>query len=607
MLIMSGLSRPLKQTAGLIQALRFITPYKTQMVIATIALVLTAGVTLGLVQFVRVIVDSGFVAGSTQSLRWAIIGFLIAAILQALGTFARFYWVSWLGERVTADMRKAVFTHLISLHPGYFEENISGEIQSRITTDTTLLQTVIGSSVSIALRNILILFGGTVFLFITNPKLTSIVLLCIPLVIGPIMVFGRRVRRLSRSSQDEIANVGAYVGESIQQIKTVQAYNHQRADDIQFSAHVESAFKVALERIKSRSLLITIVMTLVFAAVAVMIWVGGQDVINGRMSAGELTAFVVYAVMVAAAVGAISQVVGDLQRAAGATERLLELLNAESDIIAPVQPQCFPVPFQGLIQIEKLSFHYPSRPDTAAILNLSLDIQAASSLALVGASGAGKSTLFDLLLRFYDPQSGSILIDGVDIRTVDPIELRSHIAIVSQQPTMFTGDVFENIRYGRPDASDEEVIEAAKSAYAHEFVEQLPRAYKSFLGESGIRLSGGQRQRIAIARAILKNPEILLLDEATSALDAESERKVQLALEQLMRNRTTVIIAHRLATVVNVDRIAVMEEGSLIAQGSHQELLLSCPLYARLAELQFSAQDAHKGLTDQFASVGQNG
>ena len=604
---MPAQSTPLKPTAGLLQALRFITPYRAQMIIATIALVLTAGVTLGLVQFVRVIVDSGFVAGSTQSLRWAIVGFLIAALLQALGTFARFYWVSWLGERVTADMRKAVFTHLISLHPGYFEENISGEIQSRITTDTTLLQTVIGSSVSIALRNILILLGGTVFLFITNPKLTSIVLLCIPLVIGPIMIFGRRVRKLSRSSQDEIANVGAYVGESIQQIKTVQAYNHQEADNTQFSAHVESAFQVALARIMSRSLLITIVMTLVFAAVAVMIWVGGQDVINGRMSAGELTAFVVYAVMVAAAVGAISQVVGDLQRAAGATERLLELLNAESDIIAPVQPASFPSPFQGRIEIRKLSFHYPSRPDSAAISDLSLDIKAASSLALVGPSGAGKSTLFDLLLRFYDSQSGNILVDGVDIRTVDPIELRSHIAIVSQQPAMFTGDVFENIRYGRPDASDEEVIEAARSAYAHEFIEQLPRAYKSFLGESGIRLSGGQRQRIAIARAILKNPEILLLDEATSALDAESERKVQMALEQLMRNRTTVIIAHRLATVVNVDRIAVMEEGRLIAQGSHQELLSSCPLYARLAELQFSAQDGHKSIPDRFASVGQNG
>ncbi len=597
---------PLQSTATLLQALKFLYPYKKQLFIATVALIFTAGVTLGLVQFVRVIVDSGFVAGSTQSLRWAISGFLLVAIVQALGTYARFYWVSWLGERVTADMRKAVFTHLISLHPGYFEENISGEISSRITTDTTLLQTVIGSSVSIALRNILMLIGGTVFLFITNPRLTSIVLLCIPLVIGPILVFGRRVRTLSRSSQDQIANVGAYVGESIQQIKTVQAYNHQSADELQFAVHVESAFKVALARIRTRSMLITIVITLVFAAVAAMIWVGGQDVISGRMSAGELTAFVVYAVIVASAVGSISQVIGDLQRAAGATERLLELLHAESAILAPAKPDSFPPHFQGLIRMESLSFFYPSRPERPAVSELTLEIPAASSLALVGPSGAGKSTLFDLLLRFYDPANGRILVDGVDIRTVDPQELRSHIAIVAQQPAMFTGDVFENIRYGRPDAEDDEIIEAAKSAYAHEFIEQLPRGYDSFLGESGIRLSGGQRQRIAIARAILKNPQILLLDEATSALDAESERKVQLALERLMRGRTTIIIAHRLATVMNVDTIAVMQTGRLIAQGSHQELLQSCPLYARLAELQFSNQDMLKSQSGEFASSVQN-
>jgi len=497
--------------------------------------------------------------------------------------------VSWLGERVTADIRTAVFSHLMSLHPGYFEENRSGEIQSRITTDTTLLQTVIGSSVSVALRNLLMMIGGTLFLFITNPRLTSIVMICIPLVIGPIMIFGRRVRQLSRSSQDEIANVGAYVGESIQHIKTVQAYTHQRANEQAFADHVESAFKVALARILSRSVLITIVITLVFGAVAAMIWVGGQDVISGRMSAGELTAFVVYAVIVASAVGAISQVIGDLQRAAGATERLMELLHAPSDIVSPAQPREFAMPLRGEIAVQGLRFCYPSRPQNAALDGLDLQVEAGSSVALVGPSGAGKSTLFDLLLRFYDPQQGRILVDGIDIRELDLENLRRQFAIVSQQPAMFTGNVRDNIRYGRPGASDEEVEAAARAAYADEFIEQLPQRYDSFLGEAGIRLSGGQRQRLAIARAILRDAPILLLDEATSALDAESERKVQLALDGLMRNRTTLIIAHRLATVKNVDTIVVMEAGRVVARGSHQQLLESSPLYAKLAALQFAA------------------
>lgn len=569
----------------------FLWPYKLQMVLATIALIFTAAISLALVQFVRVIVDVGFVAGSSQSLGWAILGFFVVAILQALGTFARFFTVSWLGERVTADIRKAVFSHLMTLHPGYFEENISGEIQSRITTDTTLLQTVIGSSVSIALRNLLMMVGGTIFLFITNPKLTSIVMLCIPLVVGPILVFGRRVRHLSRSSQDEIANVGAYVGESIQHIKTVQAYNQQGANEHAFDTHVEKAFRVAIARIRSRSILITVVITLVFGAVAAMIWFGGQDVINGRLSAGELTAFVVYAVIVASAVGAISQVIGDLQRAAGATERLMELLHAQSSILSPAQPQALAEPFHGEIALTDVRFHYPSRPNTPAIDGLNLHIQPGSSVALVGPSGAGKSTLFELLLRFYDPQEGCVKIDGIDIRELDLQDFRSKIAIVSQMPAMFTGNVRDNIRYGRPDASDEEVLAAARAAYASDFIEALPEGYDSYLGESGIRLSGGQKQRIAIARAIVKDAPILLLDEATSALDAESERKVQMALDSLMQNRTTLIIAHRLATVKNVDTIVVMEAGKVVAQGSHQQLLKGSPLYANLATLQFSASE----------------
>ena len=572
----------------LLGALQFLVPYKKQIVWASIALVFTAGLSLALVQFVRIIVDQGFVASSASSLSQAVVGFMIIAVLQALGTFARHYWVSWLGERVTADLRQAVYSHIIGLHPGYFEANLSGEIQSRITADTTLIQSVIGSSVSVALRNLLILIGGTIFLFITNPRLTSVVLICIPLVVGPIMIFGRRVRRLSRSSQDKIANVGAYVGESIQQIKTVQAYNHQDYDRSEFSDHVESAFTVAISRIKTNAILITVVMTLVFAAVATMIWVGGQDVINGVMSAGELTAFIVYAVMVAMAVAAISGVIAELQRAAGALERLMDLLHAENEIRAPATPEHLPGKPSGALSIEQLSFAYPSRRETLALDNVTLEIEPGENVALVGPSGAGKSTLFDMILRFYDPGSGCIALEGIDIRKLDPVELRSHIAVVSQQPAMFTGNVWDNIRYGRPQADDDAVKQAAKSAYASDFIEALPEKYDSFLGEAGVRLSGGQKQRIAISRAILKDPEILLLDEATSALDAESERQVQLALERLMKDRTSLIIAHRLATVKNVDRIVVLDAGNLIAHGTHRDLMQSCELYANLANLQFN-------------------
>ena len=578
-----------KSTSYLVTAAaRFLFPYKKQIIWASIALIVTAGLNLSLVQYVRIIVDQGFVAASANMLNQAIIGFLVIALLQAIGTFARFYWVSWLGERVTADLRKAVFSHIIGLHPAYFEANLSGEIQSRITTDTTLIQSVIGSSASIALRNLLLLLGGIVFLFITNPRLTSVVLICIPLVIGPIMFFGRKVRRLSRNSQDEIANVGAYVGESIQQIKTVQAYTHEADDRTRFAEHVEKAFNVALQRIKTNSILITAVMSLVFVAIGALIWVGGRDVINGLMSAGELTAFVIYAVMVAMAVAAISGVIAELQRAAGALERLMDLLHAENEIEAPENPRSFNGKPSGALALEKLTFAYPSRRQTLAIDDVSLAIEPGENVALVGPSGAGKSTLFDLILRFYDPNSGAIRLDGIDIRELDPLELRSHIAVVSQQPAMFTGNVWENIRYGRPEAGNEEVRKAAELAYADNFIEQLPEKYDSFLGESGVRLSGGQKQRIAIARAILKDPEILLLDEATSALDAESERQVQMALERLMLNRTSLIIAHRLATVKNVDRIVVFDSGKLIAQGTHRELLQSCALYENLARLQFS-------------------
>ena len=572
----------------LARAFLFLKPYKKQIFWAGLALIFTAGLNLALVQYVRIIVDQGFVASSAALLGQAIVGFLIIAILQAFGTFARFYWVSWLGERVTADLRRAVYSHMISLHPGYFEANLSGEIQSRITTDTTLIQSVVGSSASVALRNLLLLLGGIIFLFITNPKLTSIVLICIPLVVGPIMIFGRRVRRLSRNSQDQVANVGAYVGESIQQIKTVQAYNHQDYDRAEFAGHVENAFEVALKRVKTNAYLITIVMTLVFLAIGAMIWVGGRDVINGSMTPGELTAFIVYAVMVATAVAAISGVVSELQRAAGALERLIELLYAKNEISAPISPKHFDGKPKGSLVIDKVCFSYPSRPESMAINNVSFVINPGENVALVGPSGAGKSTLFDLILRLYDADEGSVRLEGIEIRELDPVELRSHIAVVSQQPAIFTGNVFDNIRYGQPMADQQAVEAAAEAAYAKDFIEELPKKYESFLGESGVRLSGGQKQRIAIARAILKDPEILLLDEATSALDAESERQVQMALAGLMKNRTSLVIAHRLATVKNMDRIIVMEAGGVIAQGTHKELLDQNALYANLADLQFS-------------------
>ena len=572
----------------LARAFNFLKPYRKQIIWASLALIFTAALNLALVQYVRIIVDQGFVASSTASLSQAILGFIFIAVLQALGTFARFYWVTWLGERVTADLRKEVFSHVIWLQPAYFEDNLSGEIQSRITTDTTLIQSVIGSSVSIALRNLLLMLGGIIFLFITNPKLTSIVLVSIPFVLGPIIFLGRRVRRLSRRNQDQVANVSAYVGESIQQIKTIQAYNHQKFDTDQFACHVENTFQVALKRIMTNSVLITVVMTLVFIAVGIMIWVGGLDVINGTMTPGELTAFIVYAVMVAIAVAAISGVLSELQRAAGALERLFELLSAKIEIKSPLNPKILDKNAKGSLSIEDLSFFYPTRRDMPALRDVCLKVDSGEIVALVGPSGAGKSTLFDLILRLYDATTGAICLDGVDIRDFDPVELRSYFALVSQQPAIFTGNVFENIRYGNPQAGEEQVKKAAISAFADNFIEELPEKYETFLGEAGVRLSGGQKQRIALSRAVLKDPKILLLDEATSALDAESERRVQIALDKLMRDRTALIIAHRLATVKNVDRIIVMDKGTVVAQGTHEQLIKSSQLYSNLARLQFS-------------------
>ncbi len=570
-------------------AAQFVLPYRRQVLYSLLALGFTAMITLSIGQGIRLLIDQGFATQSQTLLSQYVIIFLLLVIALAIGTFTRYYWVTWLGERVIADLRTKVFNHLIHLHPGFFEENRSLEIQSRLTADMTLLQTVIGSSISFALRNLIMMLGGIIWLFITNAKLTAVVTICVPLVVVPILVYGRRVRQLSRQSQDKIASVGAYVGEVLGQIKTVQAYNHQSIDQQQFHQHVEEAFIVAKQRTRQRALLITMVILLVMGAVGLMLWIGGMDVIEGRISAGELAAFVFYSVIVGSAVASISEVVGELQRAAGAAERTMELLQAPNRIQSPTTPQALPS-VSGNITIEHLAFAYPSRPEVLALNDLTLTIQAGETLALVGPSGAGKSTLFDLLLRFFDSQSGSIKLEGIDIRQLDLSTLRSCFALVSQNPALFHGSISDNLRYARPDASDAEVEAAAIAAHAHDFICALPQGYATLLGDAGLGLSGGQKQRLAIARALLANAPILLLDEATSALDAQSEYWVQQALQELMRGRTTLIIAHRLATVQSADRIAVLNHGRLDALGTHTELLQSSSLYARLAALQFQSQ-----------------
>ncbi|MDH1573304.1 ABC transporter transmembrane domain-containing protein [Pseudomonas sp. GD03746] len=579
-----------RQRRALFLCWHFMRPYRRQALLALLALVVTAGITLSMGQGIRLLVDQGFMTRSAQQLNQTIGLFLLLVLALAAGTFSRFYLVSWIGERCVADIRRAVFDHLVGLHPGFFEDNRSSEIQSRLTADTTLLQAVIGSSLSMFLRNALMVIGGVVLLFITNPKLTSIVVVALPLVLAPILLFGRRVRSLSRQSQDRVADVGSYVAETLGQIKTVQAYNHQALDRQLFAGTVEAAFAVARQRIAQRAWLITLVIVLVLGAVGVMLWVGGMDVIAGRISAGELAAFVFYSLIVGSAFGTLSEVIGELQRAAGAAERIAELLAARSSILETEQP--FVLDRQragGRIELKNLVFAYPSRPSVAAIDNLNLVIEPSQTVALVGPSGAGKSTLFDLLLRFYDPQQGGILLDNQPITSLALGELRRQFALVAQNPSLFRGTVEANIRYGRPEASLAEVEAAARGAHADEFIRQLPQGYQTPLGEGGIGLSGGQRQRLAIARALLVDAPILLLDEATSALDAQSEHLIQQALASLMAGRTTLVIAHRLATVQHADRIAVIDKGRLVAVGTHRELIEKSPLYARLASLQFNA------------------
>ena len=576
--------------------LPFLAPYRGRFLLAGVALLLAAGATLAVPFAFKQLIDAGIAAvgtatGGDQIDRYFIGLFAVACVL-ALATAARFYLVSWLGERVTADLRTAVYRHVLLQSPEFFETARTGEVLSRLTTDTTLIQTLVGTSISMALRNALLFVGGLAMMTVTSPRLSAIILVMLAAVVLPIVLFGRRVRRLSRDSQDRVADASALAGETLNAIAAVQAFTQERRETDRFSSAVERAFGAAMRRIRARSGLTVTAILLVFAAIVFVLWLVAHAVLDGRMSGGELGQFILYAAIIAGAIGALSEVIGDAQRAAGAAERLLELLALRAPIQSPATPLPLPARTGGGtgLRLEGVRFHYPSRPDQPALYDLSLDIAPGETIAIVGPSGAGKTTLFQLLLRFHDPQQGRILLDGVDIRRLDLKTLRTAIGIVPQDTVIFSDNALENIRYGRAGASDEEVIAAARLASAHEFIERLPEGYRTFLGERGLRLSGGQRKRIAIARALLKNPPLLLLDEATSALDAESERLVQSALEAAMAGRTTLVIAHRLATVQRADRIIVLEHGRVVESGTHAQLVAQGGLYASLAALQFQPE-----------------
>jgi ATP-binding cassette subfamily B protein len=576
---------------GRISSLRammhYLRPYRLLVAGATLALVVTSSGVLGMGAALRYLVDEGIAKGDPVLLGNAYVVLLGVVLLLSVATYARYLLVSWVGEKVVADIRRDVFSHVISLDATFFETTRTGDILARITTDTTLLQTVVGSSVSIFLRNTLLFFGGVTMLVITSPRLTQYVLLMLPLVLIPILTLGKRVRVLSRETQNRVADISSHAEETLSAMRTVQALALENQQNRRFGERVGESLATSLKRIRMRAALTAIVIALVFGAIITVLYIGGQDVMAGRISAGDLSAFIFYAVVVAGALGAVSEVIGELQRAGGATERLIELRAVEAVIRAPADPEPLPRVPTGAVAFEKVVFHYPSRPDTRALDSVSFTVAPGETLALVGPSGAGKSTVFQLLLRFYDPAEGMITFDGVDIRRFDPRDLRSLIGVVPQDPVIFSTNVWDNIRAGKETATDEEVHIAAEIANARGFIEALPLGFDTYLGEKGVRLSGGQKQRIAIARAIVRDPKLLLLDEATSALDSESESAVQQALTRAMRGRTTLVIAHRLSTIRGANRIAVVDQGRIEAIGTHDALMRESPLYQRLAALQF--------------------
>ena len=571
--------------ASMLRLGAFLRPYRLRVAVALAALVVAAGCVLALGQGLKLVVDGGFGSGSADMLDAALAGTVAVAGLLSAATFARFYLMMSLGERVVTDLRRAVFDHLVALEPAYFESARTGEVISRLTNDAALLQQVIGYGFSMFARNLLMMLGAAAMMFVVSAKLAFFVLLGVPATLVPIFLLGRRVRRLSRDNQDRVADVSAYVDEAVHEIRTVQAYAHEDADRAAFGRHAEAAFASGVRRIFQKAALIALVMLIGFSAVGVILWAGGHDVLAGRLSAGELSAFVFYAFVVASGAGTVSEVWGELLRAAGATERLMEILDTRPAIVAPSLPA--PRPVHTEIAFDGVRFAYPARPGTSALDGFTLRVGQGERVALVGPSGAGKTTVLSLLLRFYDPQEGAIRVGGTDLREFDPRQLRRLVAVVPQDPVIFAASVLENVRYGRPDASRDEVERACEQAFALEFIHRLPQGLDTPLGERGVTLSGGQRQRLSIARALLADRPILLLDEATSSLDAASERMVQQALEALERGRTTLVIAHRLATVQDADRIVVMERGRIVAQGRHAELLREGGLYASLARLQF--------------------
>ncbi|MFL5254404.1 MAG: ABC transporter transmembrane domain-containing protein [Rhodopila sp.] len=577
--------------------LPYLRPYRLRTVGALAALLTAAALVLTLGQGLRRLIDIGFATGDTAHLDRAALGMVAIVAALALATAARFHQVSWLGERVAADLRKDLFDRVIALSPAFFETARIGDILTRLTSDISVLQALIGSALSQWLRNAILLAGAFTMLLVTSAKLAAIVSLVVLLVIVPLVLFGRRERRLSRAAQDRVADLGAYAEETLNALRTVQAFTHEPVDRARFAAEAERSVTAALRRVQTRATQILIVILLGFGAIVFSLWVGGRDVIAGAMSGGDLSAFVFYAVLTATSGAQMSELFGELQRASGAADRLRELLDERPTITAPARPLLLPARPEGHpeghvvghVAFEHVTFRYPARPEASALTDFSLSVAPGETVALVGPSGAGKTTVLQLLLRFYDPERGVVRLDGVDIARVAPEELRRRIGIVPQDPVIFSASALENIRYGRPEATEAEVRAAGEAAHAG-FLDLLPEGYDTFLGEKGIRLSGGQRQRIAIARAILRDPAVLLLDEATSALDAESEQAVQQALTTLARDRTTIVIAHRLATVRKADRIVVIDAGRVVATGTHESLIREGGIYARLARLQFSVE-----------------